>query len=141
MSKLKSVGWALSSLLAAFLVFASAMGKFTQWDGKAEMFAKLGWDSEVMFSIGIVEVAIAILFLIPRTAFLGALLLTAYLGGATATHVRVGEQFLTPIVVCIVAWVALSLRDSRVFGLAFQCKKCEVACDSKTIKPKDSTAS
>ena len=82
-------GWVLSGLLAAFLIIASAMGKFTEWEGKAEMFAKMGWSEDLMFTIGIVEVAIAILFLIPRTGFVAAILLAAYLGGAVATHIRV----------------------------------------------------
>jgi len=84
------------------------------------MFSKMGWSNEVMFKIGVVEVAIAILFLIPRTAFIGAILLSAYLGGAVATHVRVGDSFVPPIVIAVVMWIALGLRDKRVFELAFQ---------------------
>lgn len=121
MRKLQVVGWVLSVLLVAFLVFASAVGKFTQWEGKEEMFAKLGWSTDVMFIIGIVEVAIAVLFLIPRTAFVGAILLTGYLGGATATHVRVGDTFIFPIIIGVVAWIALGLRNQRVFALATNC--------------------
>ena len=71
-----------------------------------------------MFKIGIVEVAIAILFLIPRTAFVGAILLAAYLGGATATHVRVGDPFYFPIIIGVVAWIALGLRKPEVLRLA-----------------------
>jgi uncharacterized membrane protein YphA (DoxX/SURF4 family) len=67
------------------------MGKFTQWKGKSEMFAKMGRSEAAMVKIGIVEVVIAILFLIPRTSFVAAILLAAYFGGAVATHVRVGE--------------------------------------------------
>ena len=63
--KLRITGWVLSVLIALFLIGASAMGKFTQWEGKGEMFAKMGWTEDVMFKIGVVEVAIAILFLIP----------------------------------------------------------------------------
>lgn len=120
MSKSRTVGWVLSVLLAGFLVFASAAGKFTEWEGKADMFGKLGWSQDVMFKIGIVEVAIAALFLIPRTAFVGAILLTAYLGGAVATHVRVGDPFFAPIIIGVVTWIALGLRNPRVFSLAFQ---------------------
>ena len=116
--KMKITGWVLSVLIALFLGVASAMGKFTQWEGKAEMFDKLGWGEDVMFKIGIVEVAIAILFLIPRTAFVGAILLAAYLGGATATHVRVGDPFYFPIIIGVVAWIALGLRKPEVFRLA-----------------------
>jgi len=120
MSKSRIAGWVLSVLLAAFLILASASGKFTEWEGKAEMFGKMGWSNEVMFKIGVVEVAISILFLIPRAAFIGAILLSAYLGGAVATHVRVGDSFVPPIVIAVVMWIALGLRDKRVFELAFQ---------------------
>ncbi len=116
--KLRIAGWVLSVLLSAFLIFASAMGKFTDWEGKAEMFAKMGWAEDVMFKIGIVEVAIAVLFLIPRTAFVAAILLAAYLGGAVATHVRVSEPFLFPIIIGVVAWAALGMRQPAVFQLA-----------------------
>lgn len=114
----KIAGWVLSVLIALFLIGASAMGKFTEWDGKAEMFAKMGWTEAVMFKIGIVEVAIAILFVIPQTAFLGVILLTAYLGGATATHVRIADPFVFPIVIGVFAWIAVGLRQPEVFRLA-----------------------
>jgi hypothetical protein len=112
-------GWILSVLVSLFLIGASAMGKFTQWEGKVEMFAKMGWTEDVMFKIGIVEVAIAILFLIPRTSFVAAILLAAYLGGAVATHVRVGDAFFFPIIIGVLAWIALGLREPDVFRLAF----------------------
>ena len=117
--KLKITGWVLSVLIALFLIVASATGKFTQWEGKSEMFAKMGWTEDVMFKIGIVEVAIAVLFLIPRTSFVAAILLAAYLGGATATHVRVGDPFFFPIIIGVLAWIALGLRRPEVFRLAF----------------------
>jgi len=119
-SKAKITGWVLSILLALFLGLVSAYGKFFDFPNKEVMFAKMGWTTDVMVYIGFVEVAIASLFLIPRTAFIGAILLSAYLGGATAAHVRINEPFFLPIVMGIVAWVALGLRDSRVFQLAFQ---------------------
>lgn len=115
---LRMVGWVLSCLIAAFLIFASAMGKFVEWEGKAEMFAELGWTEALMFKIGFVEVAIAVLFLIPRTAFVAAILLAAYLGGAVATHVRVGDPFYMPIIVALVAWIALGMRQPDIFRLA-----------------------
>ena len=119
MNKAKLAGWILSGLLFAFLALASASGKFTQWEGKQEMFDKLGWSEDVMWKIGIVEVAIALLFLIPKAAFVAAILLTAYLGGAVATHVRVGDPFFVPIIIGILVWIALGLRDWRIFELAF----------------------
>jgi hypothetical protein len=90
------------------------------WEGKETMMGKLGWDTGVMLKIGIVEVTLAILILIPRTAFVAAVLLTAYLGGAVATHVRVGEPFFFPVIIGVLLWIALGLRDSRIFATAFQ---------------------
>ncbi|RLS52310.1 MAG: DoxX family protein [Planctomycetota bacterium] len=100
------------------LIGASAKAKLTEWEGKAVQFEKMGFTTEVMTQIGIVEVVITLLFLIPRTAFLGAILLTGYLGGATVTHVRVGDNFATPIVIGVVVWVALGLRQSGIFTQA-----------------------
>lgn len=116
-SKSEIAGWVLSSLLTAFLCLASASGKFVDFPNKEEMFAKSGWTTEVMFYIGIVEVAIAVMFLVPRTAFVAAILLSAYLGGATASHVRVNEPFFIPIIFGTLVWVALGLRDRRIFQL------------------------
>jgi hypothetical protein len=119
MNKRVLAGWILSGLIAAFLIFGSASGKFVEFEGKDEMFQELGWGKDVMVKIGVVEVAIAALFLIPRTAFIAAVLLSAYLGGAVATHVRINQPFWFPIVIGVLAWVALGLRDGRVFNVAF----------------------
>ncbi|MEZ6095415.1 MAG: DoxX family protein [Pirellulaceae bacterium] len=115
---MKIGGWILSVLLVLFLAGASAMGKFTQWEGKAEMFDKMGWTEKAMFNVGIVEVVIAVLFLIPRTSFIAAILLTGYLGGATATHARIGDAFVFPIIIGIAVWIALGLRQPKLFQLA-----------------------
>ena len=120
LSKKQVAGWVLSGLIAAFLILASGIPKLIDWEGKAEMMEKMGWDVGVILKIGIVEVALAILFLIPRTAFLAAVLLTGYLGGAVATHVRIGEPFFFPIIIGVLVWIALGLRDPRVFPAAFQ---------------------
>ena len=115
----KIVGWVLSGLLTAFMMF-SASGKFMDFPGKAEMFGKLGWSEGLMFNIGIVEVIIALLFLVPRAAFVAAILLTAYLGGAVAAHVRIGDAFVFQVTIAVVYWIALGLRDRRVFDLAWR---------------------
>jgi hypothetical protein len=62
----------------------------------------------------IVEIAVALLYAIRKTAVLGAILITAYLGGAVATHVRAGEPFYLPILVAVAVWASLYLRDGRV---------------------------
>ena len=112
------IGWILSVLLSAFLIFGSGMGKFVEWEGKEKMFGNLGYTTELMTKIGYVEVAVALLYLIPGLDFVGVILLTGYLGGATATHVRVGDLFLFPIVVGVVAWIAYGLRKPEIFSLA-----------------------
>ena len=91
------------------MIFLSAPGKFMDFEGKEEMFAKLGWGIEVMKTIGVIEIAVAILYLIPRTAFIGAVLVTAYLGGAIATHVRINDHFIFPVIMGVLVWVALGL--------------------------------
>lgn len=124
-------GWILSVFLSLFLIGASALGKFIQWEGKNEMFAKMGWTEEVMFKIGIVEVIIAILFLVPRSAFVAAILLTAYLGGAVATHVRVGDAYFFPILIGVLAWVSLGLRQPDIFRLTFGISQAEQTTATK----------
>lgn len=121
MSKSKIAGWVLSILLALFLIAGSASGKFTEWEGKAQMFEKMGFTTEVMFKIGVLEVIITILFVIPQTAFIGAILLTGYLGGATVTHVRIGDPFIAPVIMGVIMWVALGLRQPCIFKLACGC--------------------
>lgn len=119
------VGWVLSVLLALFLIIVSASGKFVEWEGKAEMFGKMGFTSDLMFKIGILEVIIAVMFVIPRTSFVGAILLTGYLGGASVTHLRVGESGLFPVLMGVVIWIALGLRRPEIFSLAFgRCREC-----------------
>jgi len=112
------IGWVLSGLLAVMLIGLSAGGKFAEWEGKAEAFQKMGFTVDVMTKIGIVEVLVTILFLIPRTSFVGAILVTGYLGGATVTHVRVGDAFIMPIIIGVVVWIALGLRNPAIFALA-----------------------
>lgn len=117
-NKSRLIGWILSGIIAAFLIGPSAIGKFVEWDGKAKMFEQLGYSSKLIIKIGVLEIILAILFLIPRTGFIAAILLTGYLGGATATHVRVGDPFFMPIIIGIVMWIALGLRRPEVFALA-----------------------
>ncbi|MGA9979676.1 MAG: DoxX family protein [Candidatus Sulfotelmatobacter sp.] len=80
-------------------------------------FVHYGYLNGALLRIAIVELACAILYAIPRTFVLGAIVLTGYLGGATATHVRVGEPFFLPIIVGIVVWLGLFLRDGRLRAL------------------------
>jgi hypothetical protein len=110
-------GRVLSGLVCLMLTFSAIM-KFKNGPDIAEMFVgKLGYPADVTFPIGVVELACVILYAIPQTSILGAILLTGYLGGAIATHVRVHDDFIMVVVVGIVVWLALFLREPRLRAL------------------------
>jgi hypothetical protein len=77
----------------------------------------IGWKADQLSTLGIVEIACTILYVIPQTSILGAILLTGYLGGATATHVRVGDNWIAPVIIGVLVWLGLFLRDSRLRAL------------------------
>jgi hypothetical protein len=80
--------------------------------------ARFGYSDGSLLTIGLLELACAVLYLVPRTAVLGAILVTGYLGGAVATHVRVGEAaFIAPAIFGVLAWGGLYLRDPRLRAL------------------------
>jgi len=106
-------GWVLSVLPALLLAFSASM-KFIQPPSVAEMFAHLGWSERSVVPLGILELTCALLFLIPRTAVLGAILLAGYMGGAIATHARLGEPFFVQAGVGLLAWLGLYLREPRL---------------------------
>jgi len=109
-------GWALS-LLPMPLLFLSAYFKLSGAPQAMEGFIKYGYPQQSLLVIGIVEVLCTVLYLIPRTAVLGAILLTGYLGGAASTHIRVGEPFFIPILFGVLLWGGLYLRDERLRSL------------------------
>lgn len=109
-------GWVMS-ILPSLLLLMSATFKFLQPSGFEEGLQHTGWNSGKMFAIGVVEVACALLYLIPRTSVLGAILLTAYMGGAIATHVRVGDAFYVQILIGVLIWGGLFLREPRLRAL------------------------
>lgn len=103
------VGWVLSGLVSALLLF-SASGKVMRSAQVIEGLAKAGYPETSVLPIGVAELAFTVLFLVPRTNVLGAALLTAYLGGAVATHVNLGDSFLMPVLVAVFIWIASWLR-------------------------------
>jgi hypothetical protein len=109
-------GRVLTALASLFFLFDCTV-KVLKLSVAMEGTARLGYPTSVVFPLGLVELACVALFVVPRTAFVGALLLTAYLGGATATHVRLGEPFFLPIVFGVVIWAGLVLRDPRLKAL------------------------
>lgn len=106
-------GWILSALPGLMLLMSGVM-KFVQPEGTPEGFAHLGWDLSLAVPLGIVEIACVAFYLIPRTAVLGAVLLTGYLGGAIATHVRIHELFVMQAALGVVIWLGLWLREPRL---------------------------
>lgn len=112
-TKMLWAGYIASALPVLLLIF-SASGKFLKPEGMEANVEPLGWKMSQMTSLGILEAACVVIFLIPRTAVLGAILLTAYLGGATATHVRIGDPFFIPVIAGMFVWLGLYLRDPRL---------------------------
>ncbi|HUQ80538.1 MAG TPA: DoxX family protein [Gemmatimonadaceae bacterium] len=110
-------GRVLSGLAVAFLVFDAGM-KFTNVPAVAEAMTQLGWPLRATTGIAILEILCLALYLIPRTSVLGVVLLTGYLGGAIATHVRVGNPLfshvLFPVYIAALLWGGLYLRDARL---------------------------
>ena len=111
------IGWILTGLVGLFMIGASGIPKFIDWPGKAEMMDHLGISLALLPTLGVLEIAVTVLYLIPRTSFLGAILLTGYLGGAIATHVRIGDPFIGPIILGVMIWLGLYLRDARLRAL------------------------
>jgi hypothetical protein len=114
-------GAVLSALPVAFLIF-DAVIKLAPIDAVVKAFAELGYPITLARGIGSLELVCLALYVVPRTAVLGALLLTGFLGGAISTHVRVGDPLLShtlfPTYVAALLWAGLYLRDRRVRALA-----------------------
>ena len=110
-------GWAMSGFAVLFLLFDATV-KVLQLPMAAEATAQLGYSASVLLWLGLLELACLGVYLVPRTAVLGAVLWTGYLGGAVATHVRVGNPLLGyvlfPVYVALFLWGGLWLRDERL---------------------------
>jgi uncharacterized membrane protein YphA (DoxX/SURF4 family) len=108
------VGWVLTALPALMLTF-SGVSKFSDSPGVVEGFKHLGWPLQMATTLAVLELGSTLLYLIPRTTVLGAILLTGYLGGAIATHVRIGEtNVFVHCILGVVIWLGVYLRDARL---------------------------
>lgn len=118
--KLIWTGRIMSGLAIAFLLFDS-VGKFLKPAAVVAGTVQLGYDASVLTGLGIALLVSTVLYTYPRTAVLGAILLTGYLGGAVATHVRVANPWAThvlfPVYLGALIWGGLFPRDSRVSAL------------------------
>jgi len=116
----RRIGFALTALIALFLLFDSVI-HLLGIQPVVDSFTALGYPVSVAFGLGILELACIVLYLVPRTAVLGAVLLTGYLGGALSAQLRVDaplfSTLLFPVYVGIVVWAGLFLRDARLRAL------------------------
>jgi hypothetical protein len=113
-------GWGLTAFVGLFLAF-DAIIKVLVLPIAVQATTALGYPASTIFWIGAIQLTALILYLVPRTAVLGAVLLTGHLGGAIATHVRVGNPMfshtLFPIYVALLVWGGLYLREPRLRAL------------------------
>jgi Mn2+/Fe2+ NRAMP family transporter len=110
-------GRVISTLIVLLLLMGVAMS-FSGSKEAAEGTAKFGYPTQLMPILGTVELICALLYAIPKTSIFGAILLTGYLGGAVATHVRLEDpMFVVAVIVGILAWLALYFREPRLRAL------------------------
>jgi DoxX-like family len=119
----KGTLWAgriMSGLVILFLLFDASM-KLAKAAPVLEAMPKVGWPAELAFPLGAILLCCTVLYIIPATAVLGAILLTGYLGGAVATHTRVGDplfsHILFPAYLGLLMWGGLYARDLRLRAL------------------------
>ena len=115
-----NVGYVCTGLAALFLAFDIVL-KVLRLGPAVEGTVALGYPADSVHWIGIIELVCLVLYLVPRTAVLGGVLLTGYLGGAIATHVRISSPLFThtlfPVYVALVLWGGLYLREKRLRAL------------------------
>jgi hypothetical protein len=106
------------SALPVLLLLLSASMKVSHPPMVIETFVgKLGYPAGMLPALAVLELFCTVVYVVPRTAVLGAVLLTGYLGGAIATHVRVGDPFVVPLLLGVLVWAGLYLRDERIRAL------------------------
>lgn len=118
-NKMLWAGRVMSTLAALFLILDGVI-KVLRLEDAVEATILLGYPERLVPLIGVTVLACLAVYLIPRTAVLGAILLTGYLGGAIATHVRIGSGLFPvvfPIILGMLLWGGLFLRDDRLRAL------------------------
>ena len=109
-------GYIMSTIPVLILLFSAAM-KFAKPPPVMEGFKHLGLPESLALGLGVLELACTVLYVIPRTSVLGAILLTGYFGGAILAHLRVGDPFIGPVIFGALVWGGLFLRDPRLRDL------------------------
>lgn len=111
-----ALGWIVTLAVAAQLA-QGAYGQLTESERSVGMFVAIGYPASAVLLIGVLQAIAVVLYVVPWTAFLGGLLLTAYLGGAVAAHIRLEDSVahaLTPVLYAVAVWAALFLRSERI---------------------------
>lgn len=117
------IGWVITALPILALGF-SAIGKLSHAHAVVQGMTHYGYPEHLIPALGIVELLVTIVYAIPRTSFLGAILITGYLGGATATNVRVEDlSYVVTVLLGVLAWIGLYLRDRRLHALIFRVRR------------------
>ncbi len=109
------IGWLLSAASMSILLM-SARWKLTFDPWYVQEWGRIGWETGALPRIALVQLTCVVLYLVPQTAVLGAVLLTGYLGGAMSQYVRIGELYppLVPLTTALLAWAGLFLREERL---------------------------
>lgn len=114
---MKKAGWILTALLLLFLLPASVAPKLMGARAAVDSLTAIQWPPTYLFALGVLELLLLLLFVLPRTALLGAVLFTALLGGTVASHLRAGSPLashtLFGVYLGVFLWVSLYLRDGR----------------------------
>lgn len=114
--KIVWTGRVITVLVSPLFLFSAAM-KFMGGADVKEGMAHLGLPESMIIPLGILEAACTVIYLIPATSVLGAILLAGYMGGAICTHWRVGDPFVGQIAIALVIWLAIYLREPRLKAL------------------------
>lgn len=110
-------GWILTAI-PSLMLSSGAVFAWMRSPQVVEGTSAVGWNPNLLPILGAIEFTCVLLFLIPRTAVFGALLLTAYFGGAVATHVRIGQStWYGAVLMGVVVWAAMLLREPRLRSL------------------------
>jgi hypothetical protein len=107
------MGWVFTVLAAAMFCMSASM-KVIGSPQVLQMFGHLGWQEASLLPLAVLEALCVLLYLIPKVSVLGGIILTGYLGGAIATHVRIGEPVYLHVVIGLFIWGGLYLREPRL---------------------------
>jgi hypothetical protein len=111
------LGWSMSGLMVAFNLF-DVFGKLARPPQVVAAFARTGWPVQLSSTLGIILLICTVLYILPRTSVLGAILLTGYLGGAVATNLRLQNPLfsntLFPVYFGVLVWIGLWLREPKL---------------------------